>query len=187
MKTTLKSNAARLIIFTLGAAMGAAVANFSLKKKYEEITQEEIKSVRDVYRNRAAEKHEPEEESVSETATASISEIISHEGYISRDNEEIRKEESSPYIIPPEEFGETGYDLISLTYYADGILADDCDAIVEDMEDTVGFDSLNHFGDYEDDSVFVRNDERQCDYEILMDVRDYTDVVKNKPYLHTEE
>ncbi len=49
--------------------------------------------------------------------------------------------------------------------------------IVDDIEETVGIDSLTHFGEYEDDSVFVRNDERKCDYEILLDHRDYEDCV----------
>ena len=49
--------------------------------------------------------------------------------------------------------------------------------IVDDIEETVGIDSLTHFGEYEDDSVFVRNDERKCDYEILLDDRDYEDCV----------
>ena len=89
----------------------------------------------------------------------------------------------TPYVIPPEEFGEfDDYEEIGLTYYADQVLTDDDDELVEDIEDTVGFDSLNHFGEYEDDSVFVRNDRLKCDYEILLDHRKYSDVVKRKPH-----
>ena len=85
--------------------------------------------------------------------------------------------DDAPYVIPPEEFGETDYEIISLTYYADGILADDMDDIVDDVDDIVGADSLTHFGEYEEDSVFVRNDLREVDYEILRDPRKYSDVV----------
>ena len=89
----------------------------------------------------------------------------------------------NPYIISPEEFGAfDDYETISLTYYEDQILADDDDELVDDIEDIVGFDSLTHFGEYEDDSVFVRNDRLKCDYEILMDHRKYSDVIKKKPY-----
>ena len=49
------------------------------------------------------------------------------------------------------------------------------DNIIEDVEGTVGTDSLTHFGEYEDDSVFVRNDEKQIDYEILLDSDKYYD------------
>ena len=41
-------------------------------------------------------------------------------------------------------------------------------------DDVVGMESLTHFGEYEDDSVFVRNDRLKCDYEILMDERTYS-------------
>ena len=89
-----------------------------------------------------------------------------------------------PYVVPPEEFGEfEDYAKISLTYYADHILADENDEMVEDIEDTVGFESLTHFGEYEDDSVFVRNDRLKCDYEILKDLRRYADILEDKPYL----
>ena len=60
---------------------------------------------------------------------------------------------------------------------ADGVLADDMDEIIEDVDEVVGEDSLNHFGEFEEDSVYVRNDERKCDYEILRDNRNYADVV----------
>ena len=46
------------------------------------------------------------------------------------------------------------------------------------MDEIVGEESLNHFGEYEDDSVFVRSDRLKCDYEILLDQRNYSDVVK---------
>lgn len=45
----------------------------------------------------------------------------------------------------------------------------------------LGIDSLNHFGEYEDDSVFVRNDARKCDYEILLDQRTYSEVAEDMP------
>jgi hypothetical protein len=91
--------------------------------------------------------------------------------------------EDQPYVIPPEDFGELDdYEKISLTYYADRVLADDNDELVENVEDIVGFESLDSFGEYEYDSVFVRNDRLKCDYEILLDQREFSDVVKKKPY-----
>lgn len=89
-------------------------------------------------------------------------------------------------MISPDDFGtEDGYDEISLTYYADGTVTDDSDHAMSDdeIEETIGKDSLNHFGDYEPDSVFVRNDRLKADYEILADPRSYADVLREKPYL----
>jgi hypothetical protein len=85
----------------------------------------------------------------------------------------------NPYIITPEQFGEIEeYEKISLVYYSDGVLTDENNERVDDIEEIVREDSLNHFGEYEEDSVFVRNDSRKCDYEILMDLRKFEDVPK---------
>ena len=89
---------------------------------------------------------------------------------------------AAPYVISPDEFGEADdYDMISLTYYADKVLADDWNDPIEDIEATVGSDSLTHFGEYEEDSVFVRNDRLRVDYEILLSNLKFSDVVKNDP------
>lgn len=85
---------------------------------------------------------------------------------------------NKPYVISPEEFSDIWeYDTISLTYYADNVLTDDEDEVMEDIEGTVGADSLERFGEYEDDAVYVRNDRLKCYYEILKDLRNYSDVI----------
>ena len=82
-----------------------------------------------------------------------------------------------PYVIAPEKFMEhDDYDTISLTYYSDNVLADEDNEIIEDVEGVVGEDSLNHFGEYEDDAVYVRNDARKVDYEILLDQRKFSEI-----------
>ena len=102
---------------------------------------------------------------------------------LSADDEGVSDKQTKPYVIPPEQFGDDEeYEQISLTYYADGVLADENDEVIEDVEDAVGIDSLNHFGEYEDDSVFVRNDARKCDYEILLDQRTYSEVAEDMPH-----
>lgn len=53
----------------------------------------------------------------------------------------------------------------------------------DEIEETVGKGSLTHFGEYEPDSVFVRNDRLKVDYEILMDQRTYAQVLEEKPWL----
>lgn len=100
----------------------------------------------------------------------------SHETKPEKEDEEEILEMDKPYVIPPEEFGELGYDIVSLTLYSDGVLTDEHDNVIEDVDEIVGKDSLNHFGEYEDDSVFVRNDALEVDYEILADVREYSDI-----------
>lgn len=82
-----------------------------------------------------------------------------------------------PYVIDPKYFDEyDDYNAINLTLYADGVLVDDnTNEPVEDVDETVGLDNLNHIGEYEEDAVHVRNDKLRCDYEILRDVMKYSD------------
>ena len=60
--------------------------------------------------------------------------------------------------------------------FSSTVLADDMDELVDDIEDVVGFESLNHFGEYEEDAVHVRNDRLKADYEILVDTGNYNEV-----------
>lgn len=88
-------------------------------------------------------------------------------------NEEKSMEVS--YVISPSEFGEADYEEIELTYYADGVLAEDRE-IIDDPEFVVGPNALDSFGEYEEDTVYVRNDARRCDYVILKDFRNYSEL-----------
>lgn len=82
-----------------------------------------------------------------------------------------------PYIISPDEYGEDhSYEQVELTYYADGVLAYDNDDIMENADERIGLSSLNHFGEYEEDSVYVRNEILRCEYQICRDERTYSDV-----------
>lgn len=185
----------KLFIFTAGAAIGSAVTWNTLKTKYEQIANEEIESVKRHYKmkeagEQAVKGFEDGLKGVKETTSATEEEIeVEYESYAKRylsDQDEkperkVKKEEEKvekPYVISPDEFGEIDeYEIISLTLYADNVLADDQGNVIDDVEETVGKDSLNHFGEYEEDSVFVRNDERRCDYEILADALTYEDAM----------
>ena len=84
------------------------------------------------------------------------------------------------YVIAPDQVGDYDeYELVSLTYYADGVLTDSENnpILEEDIEDYVVPDFADHFGEYEDDSVFVRNEVMEIEYEILRDLRNYSDIV----------
>lgn len=94
--------------------------------------------------------------------------------------------EKSPCVIPPDEFGENmDYERLSFTYYADGVVADDNDEFLENVDEVIGVESLDHFGEWEDEAVYVRNDKFKCYYEILLDNRTYEEVLEEKPYLRS--
>lgn len=194
------NKATGFVMFVLGAAVGSIVTWQYTRKKYEQIAQEEIDSVKEIFSRRelatdveitapepqTAKVGKPEEKpDITEYAAR-----LEREGYTNYSNvsagekkEEQEAMEMKPYVISPEEFGEfEDYERISLSYYADQILADEDDEKVEDVDNVVGLESLTHFGEFEDDSVFVRNDRLKCDYEILLDQRTYSDVIKQRPH-----
>ncbi len=87
-----------------------------------------------------------------------------------------------PYVILPEEFGtEEDYELIDLTYFSDGVLTDDWDNPIEDVEDMVGLESLDHIGEYAEDTIHVRNEKYKADFEITLDEREYSEVLASRP------
>lgn len=89
-------------------------------------------------------------------------------------------ESTEPYIIAPEEYGEKDdYITKSWTYYSDFVLADEEGEIISDPESIIG-DALAHFGEYEDDSVHVRNDTTECDYEIIKHEKTFSEIYGSK-------
>lgn len=85
-----------------------------------------------------------------------------------------------PYVVSPDEFGNgDDYDIITLNYYADGVVADDWNDPIEDLGATIGEDFASHYGEYEEDVVYVRNDRLKVEYEILRSNLRYEDTVKD--------
>ena len=84
---------------------------------------------------------------------------------------------NKPYVIHPDDFGDD-YNTITLVYYKDDVVTTyDTGEVLTDkeVEDLIGEESLSHFGEYEEDRVFVRNDARKIDYEILRSEETYSD------------
>ena len=195
MKNIVKS----AVIFAAGVSIGATVAWRFLKAKYARIAQEEIDSVKEIYSAKEskikkvlseADVYKTKDNLVDESTRHEYSKVVYGLGYTSTDEKKEVKEDKvlvKPYVISPDELGEKDYSIVSLNYYADGVLADDFDVVIDDVENTVGEDALTHFGEYEDDSVFVRNDERELDYEILKDMRRFEDIPKESLYPGDDE
>jgi len=183
----MKSKAGSFIIFLMGALFGTAFTRTYFKTVYEKQANEEIASVKERFSKSKTNTDDADKESVK-TAECIIGNLLySEESKKESADDETENQVREPYMITSEEFGEKdGYSLISFTYYADGILADDENYIIENMRENVGFEWINYLGEYEDDAIYVRNDEKECDYEILFDRRDYTDVVRSGA-VHNED
>lgn len=190
------------LAFVMGASVGSLVTWKCVEKKYKQIAQEEIDSVKETYAKMRKDDFEakqadleamkaklhPVEPEQVKTPEVQPEEVKAYEDIVARHNytsysNDINEKGGDvmvdrPYIISPDEFGDyPDYETISLTYYNDKVLTDEYDEIVDDIDDLIGEDSLNHFGEYEDDSVFVRNDALKADYEILLDPANYSDIV----------
>lgn len=172
-----------IFAFSIGAAVGSVVTWKLVKTKYEQIAQEEIDSVKEVFSRRAEEAKdvveteyvsEPEKEEVYKPSEADVSKYTTiTNNYVNYSNVEKGGSESmedlKPYVIPPENLGdEEDYDIVTLNYYQDGVLTYDTGEVIEDADDIVGEESLGSFGEYEEDSVCVRNDRYRTYYEILL-------------------
>ena len=185
----------KIVIFVLGATAGSLVTWKIVEKKYKKLADEEIESVREYYKNKEVNNiglTDKEIDKAVEEAKAHIVEFEAYEekikdlGYtiVEEDTVEdpyevkVKQEEViTPYVIIPEEFGECDFHTRSWTYYSDNVLVDENGDIVFEPEEIIG-DALTHFGEYEEDSVYVRNDNLECDYEILKHEKTFEEINK---------
>ena len=186
----------KMMSFVLGVSLGAAAGVLISKSHFENLAREEIDAIKEHYgkRTERTQPVQPEKQHMPDKRDVTVLEYvkkIQEAGYMKETPSDVASEVYRPYVIRPEQFGlkeEEGYSTISLSYYADGVLADDADHPMDDreIEDVIGKESLDHFGEYEDDSVHVRNDRMKCDFEILIDPRTFDEVLQSKPYLESD-
>ena len=146
-----------------GAALGAFVM-YKLTQAPKEEQYETVCTVNDILEKRKETGFTPDELDKEIIENASIA-----KAYKSSDNDIL--------IIDPDDLGnEYGADsVISLMYYADGILTDDEDNPVSDSAKLIGsIDIPSHWGEYDPDRIAVRNPAMRCDYEILRSERTFT-------------
>lgn len=195
----------------VGGALAAVLTTRTyFRNKYEAMAQEEIDSVKGAYAKmteKYKKKFEEKLELIAETEvnsvygkqpavplekpdlaeyTAKLDEL--RVPYISSSSDEPPASSEDDYleIVSPDEYGENeDYEYISFTFYSDGVLTDDNENQMDDetIENTVGIHAVEHFGEYEDDVVYVRNDRLKVYYEICRDERTYAEVLEERPYL----
>ena len=185
--------------FVAGAVVGGIATWQYTKKKYEQIAQEEIDSVKEVFKTINEEKRsirdwseyeddgeeDDENEEQRKLNVTSYKNLLVSNGY-SNPSPSTQIPVERAYVIKPDEFGEfEDYETISLFYTKDGVLLDDRYERVDDPDFTISMESLDHIGDYEDDCVHVRNDRLKADYEILVEERTYSEILRKE--LHREE
>lgn len=176
----------KIAMFVIGAATGSFVTWRIIKSKYELVENGEI-TVYPAEEKYAEEPEETVEENLEtedndgEPAFSAeekkegekVIKDLKYRTYSNGGSKKKRKksvnddDEMFPYVIPPEAVGDTGYDLVNLTLYSNGVLVDDLDdEVIEDAELLIGNYAIDRIGEYEPDIIHVRNDELQREYEI---------------------
>ena len=169
-------NKKTILAFFMGATVGSIATWKFLKTKYELYYEEEDEELFEDDAEEDTDEAEPEPiNEIDEKPDLSIyTAKLKEQGYLQDVEEGGTDDMEKPYVISPDEYGETDdYVLYSYTYYADKVLADENNEPIEDVDQRIGLESLNHFGEYGDDSVYVRNDKLKADYEILLDDEKY--------------
>lgn len=207
-----------VIGFVLGAAAGSLVTWKLIEKKYMDMADDEIRSVKEMYRSKIVNPEVLDEKNddvfvARKGPEFTVSMELTDEGkklvdklnnltatYASDDDKpdytaysqakekhnvfddamptEPEAKHDEPYIIDPTEFGEfSEYEQRELTYYKDGVICENDTDMIDPYDIFGDLDVGDHFGEYENDRVFVRDDRRQVDYEILRDERTFMEVL----------
>ena len=185
------------LAFIGGAAAGGFVGYKFAEKKFSDLADEEIKSVKEHFtvpiEVKKKVKKKPGEENPEDASKKALNKPglveytkrLKEATYVNySDKEEEKKSgrypwESSdkfskdgPYVVSPNEYGdEDDYDQSDLILYADGILADRDDNIIDNVDEVLGKGTLEHMGEYEEDALHVCNPVKKIYYEILADLR----------------
>ena len=182
-----------LLIFAAGLAVGAVAGALVVKNKVLADAKAEIEEVREYYReSRGIVEEVEEKEEVKEvekkeyelkdiqvkdepkTGLTNYNQITKM--YMSKDEFQSPMYDD-PFVIDPSEFGENPeYDTETLTYFADGVLVDDVDDVIEEPDIVVGLENLKIFEEFGATTVYVRNDIYKTDYEIIRDDWNYSDL-----------
>jgi hypothetical protein len=211
--------------FTAGLLIGGSttyyLVNAKLKTKYETMAQEEIESVRTIYKRNLANAMEKEDipDSAFEQATTHIRtktpptdeylaqyNTASDESYedvqaantpadeseyrvqtgevVDINIDEENRSSDHPYAIVTSEYfsEEMTFDKLSVAYYpGNGVLLDERDEVIDDIEGAIGTDNLLRFGHGSDDPsmVYVRNEKQEADYEVCLMEGSYSPKMSN--------
>lgn len=193
--------------FILGISSGIGIGILITKNKYSKKAEDEIASIRKVYNDHLKEifSNNKKDDNVQEVITPekepanmpkySDKGQLDYSKIYKSDGNEIpqtkpsidysklgdqKEKMKNIYLISPEEFRESPYRCVSLIYYADKILADDDNNVIHVPEELIGEEALSSFGRYEDDCVYVRDDNKKVDYEVILSDKTFQEIISTE-------
>ena len=202
----MNSKLTNVLVFAAGAAVGSLATWKLLNMRYEQRIQEEVQSVKETFAEWAG-REDSDESSPEADSKDEEDDCTEEDPYVGDEQDRMmdryeyeaelqrlkyasvnpdekggvgaERVEYAPYVIDPSDYGDKDYDVVSLTYYADGVVDDDYWNIVQNVEELVGDDFMNHF---DDNTVFIRNEVRKTDYEITRIDKTYAEYHGESPY-----
>ena len=201
----------KLFIFIIGFIMagytGYKIGYNNSKKIYENLADEEIKTVKEHLikyytknpsQNDISKNNINKKENIKQIEdngnkidygkiyrTETVSERIPGHPVDSDLDLVLKKEETDaitkPYIITADDFHDSEYECVTLLYFQDKVLTDDDYNQINNIGIVGGYPILDQMGLFEpSDCLYVRDDKNGIDYEILSEERKFS---KIKPHM----
>lgn len=185
-------NAKIIVAFILGAAAGVASSMLYFKTKYEQKADAEIQEIRDLYAKKTETEEKKEDVPVTSHQVSKADDLHVTARRVSEYTKYIPKTETDqteepkdgihveridfapmknpnppkPYLIDSSDYGQDdNFDPLCWEWYTDGILANENDEIVDDIQEWIG-DGLKVFAETEDNLFWVRNEKYGVDIEV---------------------
>lgn len=207
MDTKIIVGATAVLSLAAGAVSGYFFAKHQLQAKFDEQLKEEIEFTKKFYAklHKTDEFETPEKAAAALIPQEAVDALIQYQGKtnyhnIGKDGEEVvrnifsetssteiereiaNRTEEAPYIISVKEYSENelGHEQSTLTYYeGDGVLADEKDEHIPNIDEAVGDNNIPRFGHRSDDpnTLFVRNCSLEMDFEIIRNQGKYKELV----------
>lgn len=182
----------QILYFSLGAASGALIAWYLTKRKYEAIIDEEIAEVKEAYKDDSGAYDYTNDKKTYRANVRNLDyisnepkikpvpmneDLLDENGVIDEVERELEvtnefpgEKSRIPYVIGPDAyFNELSnvFDKETTTYYAgnDTLVTESEEVLM--IPDTIGRESLDHFGEYEEGTLFVRNERLGMDFEVV--------------------
>lgn len=169
-----------VLAFLAGAAAGAGASYILFKDKIKKEADEEIKEMREYVKEKTKRIDDVKKQGdrIEKQQSRLERAITSYDRFSDFDEKSVvpraekehpREEDNGIYEIDEEDWVgiDPHYDKFSLTFYeGDATLVDDADDLV-DIGQTIGLDNYEKFDEGKMDTMYVRNDNMSCDYEVV--------------------
>ena len=175
-----------ILVFALGVGVGIGASykfiSDKLTAKHEEVIAKEKESIKKTYseyykKTESKDDRKTEEVKEEKPEKAEDDVVEKYEKLVAEYDAEVASTATATpevkddvYEVTDDEYGEIGYEELDLFYYRNGVLTDDNDEVMEDVEIATSIGSTDILENRKSDGTYcyIRNDELQIDYCVEM-------------------